>query len=91
LQFMCNCLILVQSCHVASIWIISGASIWATSCWVQKINTDLMNRLCQKIFSYILPIGVLDTFHYVLEYCLQLDCIIVFVFNDAEVDPTSFV
>jgi hypothetical protein len=35
--------------------------------------------------------GVLDTFHYVLEYCLQLDYIIVFVFNDAEVDSTSLV
>jgi hypothetical protein len=35
--------------------------------------------------------GLLDTFHYVLEYCLQLDCIIVFVFNDAQVDSTSLV
>jgi hypothetical protein len=35
--------------------------------------------------------SLLDTFHYVLEYCLQLDCIIVFVFNDAQVDSTSLV
>jgi hypothetical protein len=35
--------------------------------------------------------GHLDTIHYVLEYCLQLDCIIVFVFNDAQVDSTSLV
>jgi hypothetical protein len=35
--------------------------------------------------------GVLDTFHCVLEYCLQLDYIIVFVFNDAEADSTNLV
>jgi hypothetical protein len=35
--------------------------------------------------------GVLDTFHYVLKYCLQLDCIIVFVFNDAKAYSTSLV
>jgi hypothetical protein len=39
--------------------------------------------------SYILPTSVLDTFHYVLEYCLQLDYNIVFVFNDAEANLTS--
>jgi hypothetical protein len=35
--------------------------------------------------------SVLDTFHFVLEYCLQLDCIIVFVFNDAKAYSTSLV
>ncbi len=54
---------------MVNIWIISGASIWATSCWVQKINIDLMNRLCQEVlflhptyecFGYIsLCVGIL--------------------------------
>jgi hypothetical protein len=50
-----------------------------------------MNKLCQEVFFLILRTSVLDTFHYVLEYCLQLDYIIMFVFNDVEVDLTSLV
>jgi hypothetical protein len=55
-------------------------------CLLINVNEKLRS---QKVYVQLREINgtcVLDTFHYVLEYCLQLDCIIVFLFNDAEVD-----